>query len=129
MLYSIIIALAILGTSLAMAQDDTCTRYGFDIDLPGTSCVDIYNKNPTSHGRSGYYVLKTDRVFIAYCDMELECGGIKGGWMRIADIDTSRRDTCPSRWTTYNNSYCTGGSAAGFYSLFNRLHKLKCVGK
>ena len=33
--------------------------------------------------------------------------------MRIADIDTSRGDTCPSRWTSYNNSYCTGGSSAG----------------
>ena len=110
---TIIVALAILGTSLAVAQDDTCTRYGFDIDLPGTSCADIFNKNPTSHGRSGYYVLKTDHLFFAYCDMELECGGNKGGWMRIADIN--KGDTCPSGWTRYN-SYCTGGSAAGCYS-------------
>ena len=56
--YTIIVA--ILRTSLVVAQDDTCsTRYGFDIDLPGASCADIYNKNPTSHGKSGYYVLKT----------------------------------------------------------------------
>ena len=54
-----------------MAQDDTCTRYGFDVDLPGASCADIYNKNPTNHGRSGYYVLKTDHLFFSYCDMEL----------------------------------------------------------
>ena len=113
MWYAIIVALAILGTSLAMAQDDTCTRYGFDIDLPGASCADVYNKNPTSHGRSGYYVLKTDHLFFAYCDMELDCGGNKGGWMRIADIN--KGDTCPSGWTKYN-SYCTGGSAAGCYS-------------
>ena len=113
--YTIIVALAILGTSLVVAQNSTCsTRYGFDIDLPGTSCVDIYNKNPTSHGRSGYYALKTDHLFFAYCDMELECGGIKGGWMRIADI--KRGDTCPNGWTRYNSFYCTGGSAAGCYS-------------
>ena len=31
-----------------------------------------------------------------YCDMELECGDYKGGWMRIHD--TSRGDNCPSRW-------------------------------
>ena len=80
MWYTIIVALAILGTSLVMTQDDTCsTRYGFDIDLPGASCVDIYNKNPTSHGIFGYYVLKTDHLFFAYCDMELDCGSIKGG--------------------------------------------------
>ena len=28
--------------------------------------------------------------------MELECGGHKGGWMRIADLGTSRGDDCPS---------------------------------
>ena len=113
MRYTIIIALAILGTSIAMAQVDTCTRYGFDIDLPGASCADIYNKNPTSHGRSGYYVLKTDHLFFAYCDMELECGGNRGGWMRVVNIN--KGDACPSGWTKYN-SYCTGGSAAGCYS-------------
>ena len=43
MWYTIIVASAILGTPLVVAQDDTCsTRYGFDIDLPGTSCVNIY---------------------------------------------------------------------------------------
>ena len=74
---TIIAALATVGATLIMAQDDTCTRYGFDVELPGASCADIYNKNPTSHGRSGYYVLKTDRLFFAYCDMELDCGSTK----------------------------------------------------
>ena len=106
------VALMIL-VATAMAQDDTCTRYGFDIDLPGVSCADIYNKNPTSHGRSGYYVLKTDHFFFAYCDMELDCGGNKGGWMRIADVKEG--DICPTGWSNYS-SYCTGGSAAGCYS-------------
>ena len=96
-----------------MAQDDTCTRYGFDIDILGASCADIYNKNPTSHDRSGYYVLKTDRLFFAYCDMELDCGGTKGGWMRI--INLSNRDISPSGQSTYL-SCCTGGSVVGCYS-------------
>ena len=115
MWYTIIVALAILGTSLAVDQDDPCTKYGLDIHFPGASCADIYNKNPTSHGRSGYYVLKTDRLFFAYCDMELDCGGNKGGWMRIANVNASRGDTCPSGWTSYN-SYCIGGQTAGCYS-------------
>ena len=106
------VAIAIVGTSLVMAQNDTCTRYGFDTDNPGVSCADIYNKNPASHGKSGYYVLKTDHLFFAYCDMELECGCNKG-WMRIADI--KKGDTCPSGWKNYS-SYCTGGLAAGCYS-------------
>jgi len=117
--YTIIVVLAILGTSLIMAQHDTCIRYGFNIDLPGASCADIYNKNPTTHGRSGYYVIKTHYLFFAYCDMELDCGGNKRGWMRIADIDTSRGDNCPSGWPGYiyyYKSYCTGGPKAGCYS-------------
>ena len=123
MLYTIIVLLA---TSLVIAQDDTCTRNG---DILGASCADIYNKNPTSHGRSGDYVLKIDHnVFFAYCDMELDCGGNKGGWMRIADIDTSRGDICPNGWNSYNNSYCTGGSAAGCYSAHfstSSIHELQ----
>ena len=72
-----------------------------------------YNKNPTSHGRSGYYVLKTDHLFFAYCEMELDCGGNKGGWMQIADF--KKGNTCPGIWTN-DGSYCTGGSSAGCYS-------------
>ena len=57
-----------------MAGNDTCSRYGFDADYPGVSCADIC---PASHGKqSGYYIVKTGTV---YCDMELECGGHKGG--------------------------------------------------
>ena len=56
----------------------------------------IHNINPTSHGRSGYYVIKTDHLFFAYCDMELDCGGTKGGWMRIADL--RKGYACPGGW-------------------------------
>ena len=131
MFYTIILALAILGTSLVVAEDDPCSKYGLDTHLPGASCADIYSKNPTSRGKSGYYVLKTDHLFFAYCDMELDCGGNKGGWMRIADINTKRGDTCPSGWNKYS-SYCTGGSAAGCYSarfLTNSTSYSKVCGK
>ena len=90
LLYAFILVLPILGTSLVKAQVDISSRYGLDVNLPGASCADVYNINPTSHGRSGYYVLKTDHLFFAYCDMELDYGGTKGGWMRITNIDTSR---------------------------------------
>ena len=109
-LQTVIVALA---ASLVMAQDDDpCSKYGLDVNLPGASCAHIYDKNPTSRGRSGYYILKTGR---AYCDMELDCGGVKGGWMRIADIDTSRGDTCPGEWTEYS-SKCMGHTPPGCYS-------------
>ena len=58
-------------------------------------------------------------VHQVYCDMELECGGHKGGWMRIADLDTSRGDDCPSGWTKKSTpvAACIAPSSnAGCYS-------------
>ncbi|XP_065888599.1 uncharacterized protein [Dysidea avara] len=94
-----LLSLALLSLpTLAIAENGTCTRYGFDVEFPGVSCADIYDKNPASHGKSGYYVIGTDHVRTVYCDMELECSGHKGGWMKIADYDTSKGDDCPSGW-------------------------------
>ena len=125
MRYTIIAVLTVLGNSLVMAEDDTCIpRYGFDIDLPGSSCADIYYKNPESHGRSGYYVIKTGHLFFAYIDMELECGGTKGGWMRIVDIDTRRGDQCPNGWvkSSQHHSCKPNNNAASCYStIFDTL--------
>ena len=112
-----IITVVLLLNSLVMAQNDISTKYGIDIGHPGSSCADIYNKNSASHGISTNYIIETDRLRFVYCDMELECGGTKGGWMRIANIDTRRGDQCPNGWTSYQ-SYCTGGQTAGCYSTY-----------
>ena len=93
--YLIITAVLFSSTVMATQHNATCTRYGFDVDNPGLSCADIHDNNPASHGKSGYYIVKTDHVHTVYCDMELECGGHKGGWMKIADYDTSRGETQP----------------------------------
>ena len=81
--FSVLATLFLFG--LAAAENGTCARYGFDVEYPGASCADIHNKNPASHGKSGYYVIKTDRIYTVYCDMELECSGHKGGWMKVAE--------------------------------------------
>jgi len=72
------------------AVDDTSMRYGLDIDQPGASCTDIYDNNPCINNQSGYYLIKTDRLFLAHFDKE------DNGWMRIADFDASRGDECPT---------------------------------
>ena len=83
------------------------------------ACDDIlYQINKASRGVSGnYWINTTTGVHQVYCDMELECGGHvhKGGWMRIADLDTSRGDDCPSGWTkiTAPVAYITPGNNAG----------------
>ena len=79
-----------------------CSNIGMLQSHLGKSCNDIYqiNKLKASRGASGnYWISTTTGVHQVYFDMKLECGGHKGGWMRIADLDTSRRDDCPSGWT------------------------------
>ena len=128
---TIIVAVMLFSSSVMATQqiNDTCTRYGFDVDNPGVSCADIYDNNPASHGKSGYYIVKTDHIHTAvYCDMELQCGGYKGGWMKIADYDTSRGDDCPKGWnkTTANNiDVCRSPSnSAGCYSSTFSVHNV-----
>ena len=77
----------------------SCNTVGMLQSTPGRSCSDIYQFNKISRRESGnYWINTTTGVHQVYCDMELECGGHKGGWMRIADLDTSRGDECPSGW-------------------------------
>ena len=55
-------------TDLVIATDQ-CTEYQFKSPFfPGKSCEDIYNKNPESHGWSGYYWI-TDGPSRVYCGM------------------------------------------------------------
>ena len=88
----------------AMSQEKVCSSFCSSLGIlesnPGKSCDDIYQINKASRGVSTHYWIQTSTgVHQVYCDMELECGGHKGGWMRIADLDTSRGDDCPTGWT------------------------------
>ena len=99
----IIVILGLACHSVA-AQEKVCSSFCSSFGLlqtnPGKSCDDIYQINKASRGVSGnYWINTTTDVHQVYCDMELECGGHKGGWMRIANLDTSRGDDCPSGWT------------------------------
>ena len=117
-LYYTFIVVAFLIHAIAATN---CSRYGFDVSSPGSSCADIYDNNPESHGKSGYYVIKTTftGLVFAYCDMEIDCCGVKGGWMKIVDLDTKRGDVCRKGWNNnvYYKSYCTGSQAAGCHPV------------
>ena len=101
-----VVIIAVIGCAyhLVAAQEKVCSTFCSSLGMlesnPGKSCDDIYRINKASRGVSGnYWINTTTGVQEVYCDMELECGGHKGGWMRIADLDTSRGDDCPSGWT------------------------------
>ena len=82
-------------------------KKGLSSSCPGKSCDAIYQINELTRGKSGFYhVMST--VHKVYCDMGLECGGYKGGWMRIADIDTRRKkskDSCPKGWGSISSPF------------------------
>ena len=105
-----------------------CDLLGKLQSIPGMSCSDIYQFNKASRGASGnYWINTTAGVQQVYCDMQLECGGHKGGWMRITDLDTSRGDDCPSGWTkiTYPVAACIAPSSnAGCYSTNFSTHSI-----
>ena len=97
-----------------------CSALGMLSTSPGKSCNDIYQINKATRGVSALYWIQTDSGTVqqVYCDMELECGGHKGGWMRVAQVDTTNGDTCPGEWinNANYNSLCTGTGGAGCYS-------------
>ena len=75
------------------------SSYGKSIATPAESCSAIYSHNPSSP--SGYYWIKTSSSpQQVYCDMDTTACGVRGV-MRIAYLDTSVSDTCPTNLTKY----------------------------
>ena len=61
--------------------------------VPASSCLQI------SLYPSGYYWVSASNgsEVCVYCDMTLSCGGVTGGWMRVAELDmTNSSQQCPS---------------------------------
>ena len=115
-----IIVLVIVGYSQPVVSH-SLEKLGTVSSRPAKSCREIYDYNVASRGQSGYYWIETDNIYRIYCDMKLTCGGITGGWMRIANIDTTQGDSCPSGWSkiTQPRPLCRGsGDAAGCYSAY-----------
>ena len=145
---AIVVVTVIFGWACnsAAAQENVCSAFCSSLGMlqstPGKSCSDIYQINKASRGASGnYWINTTTGVHQVYCDMELECGGHKGGWMRIADLDTSRGDDCPSGWnniTTPNQppypaipvcrspSDTLAGCFPTFFSVSNASYNVVC---
>ena len=99
MLVVFYIATTILTKELVMAQTDQlqCNAYRFTPPFhPGVSCEDIYNKNPESQQRSGYYWI-TDGPRQVYCGM------------------TYSGSSCED---IYNNNPATGDKS-GYYRINN----------
>ena len=101
----LIITVIVLAYNLAVAQKklallsavvwECCKQILESLVMTSTKSIRLAEECLMTTGST----LLLHGVHQVYCDMELECGGHKGGWMRIADLDTSRGDNCPSGWT------------------------------
>ena len=123
----IIFVTAASAGSVVMDQEKVsssfCNTLGVLQSSPGKSCDDIYLNNIASRGVSGLYWINTiSGTHQVYCNMELQCGGDKGGWTRVAQFDTSQGDPCPSGWTPITTpggiprNVCRSGDSLGCHS-------------
>ena len=90
----------------------------------GLSCKDIYNNNPETGNKDGYYRINNDQW--TFCNMTAIadgnfCAELNGNWRRIAGVNISAGDDCPTGWSksTYNGvSFCRGPiNNSGCYSV------------
>ena len=65
----VVVTVLVVCLNRIVLADDQCISYEFESSFfPGTSCEDIYNKNPQTHDKSGYYWI-TDGPSNVYCGM------------------------------------------------------------
>ena len=97
-----------------------------------TSCADLPPSSP-----SGYYLIRDSNGFVVhvYCDMNRSCGGVTGGWMRVAELDmTDCSHQCPhglSLNTSNNLRTCvrntdSAGCSSVHYSTANIRYSRVC---
>ena len=70
---------------------------------PAASCKQFLENDPTSP--SGYYWIQASdgSAVRVHCDMTRTCGGVTGGWTRIAHLDMRESDSqCPTGLQTRN---------------------------
>ena len=88
-------------------------------------CWNLPNQQGKQRSIGLYWINTTNGLHQVKWDMELECGGHKGGWCTIVKLDTSKGDSCSSGWTKYNITtpgdlpkvVCwSGNDASGCYS-------------
>ncbi len=75
---------------------------GQHLTFPASSCAALPPSSP-----SGYYWVRASNgsAVRVYCDMTLKCGGVTGGWMRVAELDmTNSSHQCPSGLRQRNDS-------------------------
>ena len=88
---------------------------------PADSCATLPPSSPSGY----YWVRASDGSAVSvYCDMTRSCGGVTGGWMRVAGLDmTNSSHQCPSglmeRSISINIRTCVRNETSDLYILFH----------
>ena len=79
--------------------------------FPLDSCAALPPSSPSGH----YWVrTPTGSAALVYCDPTRSCGGVTGGWRRVAELDmTNGSQQCPSALRQRNNNIRTCGTDPG----------------
>ena len=108
---------------------DGLRRVYCGMNYTGLSCEDIYSNNPTTRDKSGYYRVNDNEwvycnmtdVAFSVGDLISSCVDMGGTWKRIASLNVTEGDDCPSPWVKSSNnsvSFCIPASnASGCYSV------------
>ena len=101
-------------------QVDSYNGPGRSPNNPAVSCADMLDQNPNA--LSGYYWIGTPRdPRTQYCDMTMSCGGVTGGWTRVAELNmTDSSQQCPiglKEGTYSDKRTCVMSMAAGCASV------------
>ena len=97
-------------------------QIGQSEENPSPSCAALRGLSP-----SGYYWVRTSNgsAVHVYCDMTRSCGGVTGGWVRVANIQPHMTNECPedldyhiekSEHTCRRDSPLAGCSGVQFYT-------------
>ena len=91
-----------LNTSTQLLLNDLVGLLGYFPIYPTASCAALSPSSP-----SGYYWVRASNgsSVSVYCDMTRSCGGVTGGWTRVAELDmTNSSHQCPSGLMERNDS-------------------------
>ena len=83
-------------------QQINASLAGLHPSFATTSCAALLPSSPSSY----YWVRASNGSAVrAYCDMTRSCGGVTGGWVRVAELDmTNSSHQCPSGLRERNDS-------------------------
>ena len=78
-----------------------------------SSCASLLASSPSTP--SGHYWIKVPKgsAVRMYCDMTRSCGGVTGGWTRVAELDTSSTTQCPGDLRYLDDTFTNNVSVCG----------------